>query len=403
MRIAYITVRTPLGPGESFIIPEVRGLLDCGLDITIFPILPGKKIWHESLQSLEGNCHFLNLYSPKVLLLAIQCIIAKPLKSFNAVFHLLRVSSSLKILFKNLTIIPRALAAVCIFEDLGIDHIHAHWGTRTATLGLLVSHITGIPWSFTAHRWDIYENNILSEKVESADFVRCISRKGVEDLVRLSRVSSGVASKVRVVYMGVELPKEHNTGTGSASDSLRISVPANMLPVKGHRYLIDAISLLQASGDISIRCSFFGDGPLEVELREHVANLGLEQVIFFQGRVAHADLLKAYRNAEFDVVVLPSVVTSDGHHEGIPVCLIEAMAHGLPVISTRTGSIPELVGKDTGILVPQKDPAALACALRQVAEGGDKIKNMVSAAKNKVEQEYAIQSIVRKLAGYFSG
>jgi glycosyltransferase involved in cell wall biosynthesis len=402
LHIVYITVRTPFGPGESFIIPEANELLRSGIDLKIFPILPRKKIWHTSLAHFEKHNFLLRLFSIKVPLLALQCILFKPSRVIRTILCVLTASKNFRILLKNLSIIPRSLAAAHLFEAAGVRHIHAHWGSRTSTLALLVSEISGIPWSFTVHRWDIYENNILRKKIESARFVRCISQKGKEDLIRIAGGTRAVADKVRVIHMGIDLPEGQGVVDAPAHDRFRIAVPANMLPVKGHRYLIEAISLLQVKNGFRISCSFFGDGPLEESLRNQVSSLGLDNAITFCGRVAHALLLDAYRHGEFDSVILPSINTDDGQHEGIPVCLIEAMAHGLPVISTRTGSISELVDEETGILVPERDSKALAEAISRVAAGGERIRSMTSAACQKVQVEYEISSVAKKLIESFS-
>ena len=401
MRIAYITVRTPYGPGESFVIPEVRGLISSGMEVMVFPVLPQRKIWHESLCDLVESCHVISTFSFKIIWFALHCLANKPLTAIHAVYSVLKSSRSIKILLKNITIIPRSLAAATIFTKYGIDHIHAHWGARTATLALLVSKITSIPWSFTAHRWDIYENNLLNQKIESAAFVRCISRKGRDDIIAISGASREMASKVRVIHMGVSLPGGQCAPKSMGDRRLRIAVPANMLPVKGHRYLIEAITLLLEAGDIDVTCAFLGDGPLENGLRQQVNDAGLQSVITFPGRVAHDLLMEAYRHGKFNVVVLPSINTDDGQYEGIPVCLIEAMAHFLPVISTRTGSIPELVDEETGILVEEKNPYELAAALRLIANGGKKIEDMISAAYRRVTCEYESSSVVAQLIESF--
>jgi len=313
-------------------------------------------------------------------------------------------SRNLKTRLLNLTATIKALAIADRFVNLGIEHIHAHWGTRPSTFALLVSELTGIPWSMTLHRWDIYENNLLQHKAYSASFIRCISEKGKSDLLNI--VGKEFAGKINVLRLGVNLPprmmNHENTGAGSQMSAFNIAVPANLYGVKGHRYLIDAIELLVKNGIKEIKCSFYGDGYLREELQGEINRRRLDANIFMPGRVEHDQLLDMYSRQEVDLVVLPSIVTKSGHHEGIPVALLEAMAYSIPVVSTDTGSIAELIGDGSGEMVRHSDSVSLADAIRKLVTDQTYYDKLAMQGRLKVEEQYDLKTNVACLVDLFA-
>src|SRR5262249_34363244 len=239
-------------------------------------------------------------------------------------------------------------------RELGADHVHAHWAAASATLALVAAELAEVRWSLTAHRWDIREANLLRAKAESACFVRAISEAGVRGLEQ--RVALDGWHPV-LLRMGVELPAR--TAGVREGRELRLVTPASLLPVKGHRYLLEALAGLDG-----VTLDLAGAGPLREELEQRA--LGLPAT--FLGPVSHPELLAGLEQGRWDAVVLPSAPTPEGDREGVPVTLIEAMAAGVPVVSTRCGSIPELVTDGSGLLVPAADPQALRGAIESLRD-----------------------------------
>jgi colanic acid/amylovoran biosynthesis glycosyltransferase len=107
--------------------------------------------------------------------------------------------------------------------------------------------------------------------------------------------------------------------------------------------------------------------------------------------------LEYYEKRLIDLVVLPSIDLGNGSHEGIPVCLMEAMAHGIPVIATKTGGIPELINETTGILVPPKDWAALAEAIAQIMADSRLRRRLAQSGQQYVQEEFNVEHIISRL------
>jgi colanic acid/amylovoran biosynthesis glycosyltransferase len=294
---------------------------------------------------------------------------------------------------------PKGLWLADLARRWRADHIHAHWATVPATMALVASEVSKLRWSITAHRFDIAENNLLDTKAEKACFVRAINRRGAREITE--RISPTTAPP-SVIHMGVTLPpadsikRPHDPGRVP-----RIVVPANLLEVKGHAYLLEAVRLLKDRG-VDVQVDLAGDGPLREELMCKVEKLGLRDRVEFLGLLPHEELLGGMQAGVWDLMLLPSIVTDSGEKEGIPVAIIEAMSCRIPVVSTLTGGIPELFeGVDDALLVPPRDPAALAEAIVRLIGDPDLRERLVELGRRRVEDGFAVEQVAGELARRF--
>ncbi|WP_323720630.1 glycosyltransferase family 4 protein [Acetomicrobium sp.] len=396
MKIAYITVQTPYGPGETFILPEVIELQRQGHEVAVFPLRPDKKLAQGQEAAMVRECTVhIPLLNVRVFVKALKLSILKPKLICKVLFDILRYSGSGKKVLKNLVVIPKGLVLGAEIKNRGFDHIHAHWASTPSTAAYIAALYSGVPWSFTAHRWDIGEGNMLEVKVKLSQFARTINLRGAKELKR--QLPNELWDKVHVIHMGVNLSE--NTCNAN-QDLFTIACVGNMLPVKGHEFLLRALFILKGR-NVNFRCLLFGDGPLRNKLEQMANELNLNSIVKFCGRIAHDEILRLYSTGDVSVVVLPSIETKDGEKEGIPVALMEAMAAGVPVISTTTGGIPELLDNGAGILVPPEDSEALANAIEQLFKDAELRRELGIKGREKVEKEFAIDSVVRKMVEMF--
>jgi colanic acid/amylovoran biosynthesis glycosyltransferase len=395
MKLIYITSMFPFGPMEAFLSPETSQLLREGHSLRIVPMNPGTHVVHRDSDEIVSAAVRESILSVRVMVGAFLEALRSPARATRAALLLAR-SRSLNTFVKNALVFPKGLWTSRVARQFGADHIHAHWASASGTMGLIASTVSGIPWSFTAHRWDISENNLIATKAASAAFVRAISRRGSREL--LGYVGSAGA-KVKVIHMGVPLPRA--VSEQSRRSVLRVIVAANLREVKGHRYLTDAIALARDRG-VRIEAEFAGEGPLRAALERQVLDAGLGSAVKFLGVVAHGELLRGMENGRWDVAVLPSVIVSDAEQEGIPVFLIEAMACGLPVIGTRTGGIPELL-EGAGVLVPERDPQSIAEAFSRLASEPLLRRELSFAGRRRVEEQFSISTVVKSLVAEMNG
>jgi colanic acid/amylovoran biosynthesis glycosyltransferase len=392
-RVVYVTARLPFGDGEPFIVPEILQLVDNGCEVTLVPVRAGGEVADGDAQALVGRTAAASLFSPGVLWGAAREFVRGPRRAGSAL--LLLRGSSLRILAKNLAVFPKGLWLAGRARELGAGHLHAHWASTSATLGMVAAEAAGIPWSFTAHRWDIAENNLLRTKARRACFARAISAHGSEEM---RGIIADADWAPWVLYMGVRLPSAIDGG--AAADPLRVLTAARFVEKKGHVHLLEAAKLLRDRG-VELRIDLAGEGPLETLLRGRVADLDLGEVVEFLGRVSHEDLLADLERERWNAMALPSIVTPSGQLEGIPVSLIEAMACGLPVVGTDAGGVPELLADGAGLLVPPGDVPALAEALDLLARDPAKRAALGERGRARVEEAFSVERIAAELQARF--
>jgi glycosyltransferase involved in cell wall biosynthesis len=293
------------------------------------------------------------------------------------------------------------LTAVVWARDLAgreVGRLHAHWATHPALAAYVLSHLLDVPYGFTAHAHDLYnENGMLEEKLRRADLAVTISSYNV-DLLR-SRFGH-LADDVVLLHCGVDREAFRPTpGRPGRLRPLRLLTVASLSEYKGHRYLLDAVALLERSGQ-PVDCSLVGDGPLRDTLQRQRDDLGLHSSVTFLGRRTAPEVRRLMQ--ECDVFVLPSVRTADGMMEGIPVALMEALASGRPSVASRLSGIPELVEDGlSGLLVPPADADALADALARLADDEDLRRTLAEAGPRRIADGFDQRVNVERLRSIF--
>jgi glycosyltransferase involved in cell wall biosynthesis len=391
-KILYVTANLPYGPGEAFLIPEVKELLRLGHDVRVVPRSPKGGIVHQDAAQAQEHCIARSLFGWDVVRGALKEIVLRPRGALRALALLFR-SRNGSTLAKNLTVYAKGLWLGGLARAWQADHIHVHWISTPATMALVASVVSRTPWSCTAHRTDIVLNNLLPEKLRSASFVRFISHSGWQTATALGAPPD--PQRAAVIRVGVELPAE--TGVSPARETRgTILLPANLYPVKGHRYLIEALARLRQRG---VECKLLaaGDGEMRSVLEAQVEGLGLADAVQFLGQRSHSEILGMFRDGRADMVVLPSVDLGNNLHEGIPVSLIEAMSYGIPVVGTRTGGIPELLEGGAGLIVPDKDPAALADAIQQYVSDPVYAAAVGCKGRQRVSESFNVATVVAQL------
>jgi colanic acid/amylovoran biosynthesis glycosyltransferase len=385
-----VTSMLPFGPMEAFFIPELNELGRCGHEVFLVPMHPRGQIVHSDAKRMPARTVGEPLVSVRVLAGAAVEALHSPVAAVTAFIGLFK-SRNVRILAKNLLVFPKGLWLARNVRRWRVDHIHAHWASTSATMAWIASEMTGVPWSFTAHRWDISENNLLPTKARSAAFIRCISGRGVTEISRYVGVFD---SKVCIIHMGVPLPLR--VSARRQREEFRIITAANLRAVKGHRYLIEAARLCRDRG-VRISVELAGDGPLRGYLEAQVMAAGLADTVRFLGVLAHEELLEGMLQGRWDVAVLPSIIVSESEQEGIPVFLIEAMATGLPVIATQTGGISELLENGAGLLVRERDPEGLEAALRTLTADSALYETLAVRGRERVMSQFDIRAVAGQL------
>jgi glycosyltransferase involved in cell wall biosynthesis len=201
------------------------------------------------------------------------------------------------------------------------------------------------------------------------------------------------ADRVHRIYNGLDLA-EFRRADFSSTPPLIIAV-GRLIPKKGFGDLIHACALLVERGK-SFRCDIIGGGPRENELHKQIDELRLQDNVVLPGAKPQTQLRR--RLAAANAFVLPSVLDPDGGMDNLPTVIMEAMATGLPVVSTNIGGIPEMViENETGFLVQPGDTAAMADAIENVTNDPSSAAKLGQAGYQRAAALFSIEKNVREL------
>src|SRR5262245_61848714 len=248
-------------------------------------------------------------------------------------------------------------------QQTGIDHVHAHFAGMAARTAFWINKFFFITFSFTAHANDIFSPRQFEIGLDKLiDTARAIVTETDYAARFLRERFPHRAGRVHRIYNGLDLA-EFRRADFSSTPPLIIAV-GRLIPKKGFGDLIRTCALLTDRGK-SFRCEIIGVGPLEDELRHQIDELRLQNNVVLTGAKGQTQLRRRLGLAS--VFVLPSVIDRDGGMDNLPTVIMEAMATGLPVVSTNIGGIPEMVIEDeTGFLVQPGDTVAMADAIETV-------------------------------------
>lgn len=287
------------------------------------------------------------------------------------------------------------LAEACFIQrwltQFKVRHVHAHFGTNSAEVAMLVRTLGGPPFSFTTHGPEEFDKASLlglAEKIRRAAFVVAVSSFGRSQLFRL--VGPEHWSKIHVVHCGLE--QAYFEAASEYCETRNLVCVGRLCEQKGQLLLIEAARCL-AEANVDFTLTLAGDGELRGEIESLIAKHGLGEKIRITGWISSDEV--RWQLTQARALVLPSFA------EGLPVVIMEAMALRRPVISTYIAGIPELVedGKH-GWLVPAGDVEALASAMRQCLESEPtRLKGMGDAAHERVIRRHHVDMEVAKFSG----
>ncbi len=397
---------------ETFILNEILLLERLGFKLHIIAMRnPGETTVHDSVKQVRACVTYIPDYfwpfffafikanvklwwrKPGVYWRAFRFALFRSLRQFS--------SSTIKRFAQAAYLVENHLYARpgSRFEPITIAHLYAHFSHGPTTVAYFASQLTGIDYSFSAHAKDIYlqEHDFLSLKVDAARFVVTCTEFNKKYLQEVS----GNATSVFRCYHGLNIDAFTVPLRKRASTSANIISVGRFVPKKGFPILIQALHRLRQEG-LSFHCDIVGSGPMKDELLQQIKALGLSDSIKLVAPMPQNELLEYYRRA--DLFALACEVQEDGDRDGIPNVLVEAMAMGIPAVSTAISGIPELVENGVnGFLVPEKNPAALAEAIGKLLRRPELAERIGLAGRARVEEEFDALRNVEKIGMLLRG
>ncbi|EFH3410156.1 colanic acid biosynthesis glycosyltransferase WcaL [Escherichia coli] len=400
MKVGFFLLKFPLS-SETFVLNQITAFIDMGFEVEILALQKGDTqnthaAWTK--YNLAARTHWLqDEPTGKIAKLrhrASQTLRGIYRKNTWQALNLKRYGAE----SRNLI-----LSAICgqVATPLHTDVFIAHFGPAGVTaaklreLGVIRGKIATI-----FHGIDISSREVLNHYTPE---YQQLFRRGdlmlpISDLWagRLQKMGCP-REKIAVSRMGVDMTRFSPRPVKAPATPLEIISVARLTEKKGLHVAIEACRQLKEQG-VAFRYRILGIGPWERRLRTLIEQYQLEDVVEMPGFKPSHEVKAMLDDA--DVFLLPSVTGADGDMEGIPVALMEAMAVGIPVVSTLHSGIPELVEADkSGWLVPENDARALAQRLAAFSQlDTDELAPVVKRAREKVEHDFNQQVINRELA-----
>lgn len=399
--IAYVMTHYPRVT-QTFIADEIAGLRSCGHTV-VTVALNAPTGWDARQPDAADTLYLKALPKHRVLATLARAARRAP-GPFAAVLGdaLRTAGTDVAKLSKRLFHFAEAICTWDHATAAGAGHLHAHFGSTPSTVAMWAAEFARRcgegpdRWSFSYHSAsEMYDTawTLNRAKAASADVVVCVSDQTRSNLLRTCAPEDW--PKVRVVRLGIDLDDFAYREPPPPSDPPVVAVVGRLAPEKGHLILIEALAQLAADG-VALRARIVGDGELAAAIADSVHAAGLDDVVDLVGEVAPAEVRPLVETS--DVFCLPTF------DEGLPVSVMEAMAVGVPVVTTYVNGIPELaVDGRTAMVVPAGNADALAAALRSVATDGDLRARLAAGARAAVETHHdrraAVPAFVATILG----
>ena len=283
-----------------------------------------------------------------------------------------------------------------------IDHIHAHFAHDPTLIAYLVYLMIDLPYSFTAHARDLYQvpEDVLMDRIRASKAV--ITCCGV-NVDYLNQIGPSEQPKFSLIYHGVNLEDfraASNNSVHPPSDVPLILSVGRLVEKKGFLDLLQALCIVKERG-MRFKCTIYGDGPLAQVFEKWIEEHDMADDVQLMGDITQQKLISIYQSAT--LFALTPMQTEDGDRDGIPNVLLEAMAVGLPVVTTAVAGIPELVDhNENGLLYQPHDVDGISSGILELLKDAEKRRQFGKAGSKKVNEQFDIALAANRLKTLFT-
>jgi colanic acid/amylovoran biosynthesis glycosyltransferase len=395
-RLAYLLKKFPR-TSETFILNELLGLESHGLEPTILSRRqPDDEPRHPELAQLKAPIEYLpsaRSVDPWTVLFGpgdqdLKAELFRRLQNILTDFGSLGHPRFPSLLAEAVHLLGRC-------RELDIGHIHSHFATDAAAVACLVHALGGPTYSITLHAKDIYRDTVvpavLDHMVAHSAFSVTVCDANVRHIEGL--VGAEARSKLRRLYNGIDL--RAHAGTGEPRDEGHVLSVGRLVEKKGFFVLLEALESMLKSGR-TVRASLVGEGDERDRIEEEIARRGLGDHVTLLGALDQGDVRKLMARAT--IMSLPCLIGDDGNRDALPTVLLEAQACGLPIVSTPVTGIPEIVDQGAaGLLVPERDPVALAESMSRLLDDDALRASLSKAGRERAGELFDLRKNSRTL------
>ena len=392
-RVGYILKQYPR-LSETFVLNEILGLEEAGVETSIFSLRHATEgRFHPAISQVRGKVFYVSAIDKSGFLQTLRDLPGLRVDRLNEVLDfvdLLPTERRPRVLINAMEVATEAVRA-------GVDHLHAHFLTVAAHTAHIVSLLTGLPYSVTAHAKDIYRTSVDWEiAARVATNATAVVTVCDANLHFLRHRLDGTETGLTRIYNGLgpqlpPTPEAHNPG-------LLLGV-GRLVEKKGFDLLLDAVAEL-APKHPQLQLVLLGDGDCRGGLEDQARRLGIVELVTFAGSTPQDEVAQWMRRA--DVLVAPCRVGTDGNQDALPTVLIEALGAGLPSVTTPVAGIPEIIthGQD-GLIVACDDVSALAGAIGSLLESPTKRAALSAAGPAKLADRFDRTITIKQLIETF--
>ncbi|MEM9839130.1 MAG: glycosyltransferase family 4 protein [Pseudomonadota bacterium] len=286
-----------------------------------------------------------------------------------------------------------------MLKDAGVEHLHIHFAHTPTQIGMYAAQFAGIPFSMMGHANDLFERPLLlKEKGDRSKAFVMIS----DHNAKVMRQTGVAEAKLPIVRCGVPDVPHALPQRKEYRDAPVIGSLGRLVEKKGMRDLIDAFAMVLPDVP-QAKLEIVGNGPLREQIEAQIASLGIEERVELKGAMPNSEVLAWLKGLDLAVLACKRDPETDDQ-DGIPVALMEAMAFGVPVISTEISGIPELiVDGQTGRLGKPGNAKSIADAMRASLTDYDATETLRQNALDHLRTEFSLDVNLARLEQIFSG
>lgn len=393
--VGYILKQYPR-LSETFILNEILGLERAGVDVSIYSLRHATEgRFHPAIASVRGSVSYLSELDRAGFLGALTTLPDLRTDRLSQVLEFLDLIPQ----ERRARLAFQAIEVAGLAQRADLDHIHAHFLTIASHTAHVVHLLTGIPYSVTAHAKDIYRHTVdwdLAGRIaEAASGVVTVCDA---NLTHLRSRLAGTNTNLRRIYNGLG-PQDPPGPFDAREDGLVIGV-GRLVEKKGFDLLLRAVAGL-AVGHPDVRCVLIGDGDQREALEALAIELGIDDRVTFLGARPQNEVATWLRRAT--IMAAPCRIGMDGNQDALPTVLIEALAAGLPAVTTPVGGIPEIISDGVeGVLVDCDNVAALEAEISSLLADRSRRASMAAAGPHKLASTFQREATIDELIDVFS-
>lgn len=381
---------------QTFVANEIAELERQGLEVSVASLRkPTDGVFHESFCRVKARAH----YFPETHHGQLRACLREQWNSFRRNPRSYR--EAVRVVRSDATAewydLGRAVNILRWAKKERVGHVHVHFGTSEATVALLANLLGGLSYSLTLHAFDIFRDNVdrplLAKKINHSRFTVTVSefnkRYMVENLPGVD------PDKIRVNYNGIDLERFvrgwrwPSKAAEGPVEPPSVFALGRLIEKKGFIDLVRAIRRLRDEG-LAIRCRIAGSGPEDERLQREIDRSNLQGLVELIGPINEQRVHELMHNSH--CFALPCIQAKDGNIDALPTVLLEALACGCPVVTTRLSGNPEIVeDRVSGILVDPGDEAGLARAIRELVLDRELAARFAIAGRHRAEERFDVR------------